>query len=176
MLILFLALLAEPVPAGKATVDAFMSAVPPASGKSIDDKVWLISDEALAELKRKNPGRDVELQKLVASYNACHDNYALDRLRAAAARIGDEKLRRLTEFYRSADFKESKKLEKRDPTSFSTDERVMWERIQRDYPIDEFMASFKLEFAEMNGEAVLKAWSACTADLADQMKRRSLKH
>ena len=144
---------AEPqivMPASEATIDAFMASIPPA--KPVE--FGLVPYYAKS-LEARNPGRESDIQRITASLKLClestYQTHLTDTVRSMARQLGDDKLKRLIEFYKSTDADVFDKLAKRNQSSFSPEEKANWQRILKSYPLTDFRIAWEKGFEEMKG-------------------------
>ena len=126
-------------PASESAIDAFIAVLPPprSGPESDDERPWHKNE--LARLEKANAGREIEVRAAFATFRQC-DRSALkkavnDALRSSARQLGDAKLARMTEFYKSADSGVFQRLSQRTPDELSKAEKAEFERIFAAYPL-----------------------------------------
>ena len=138
---------ASVAPASDANVEAFLAALPPSKdGRTARQLAPMkLDEEALKELQSRNPGHETESKTLFVAYSQCqHDageRAKLDALQSSARRLGDEKLVRLTEFYRGPDFTRWAAIADKKEADRTQAEKDEFERVIAAYPLEEYLAS-----------------------------------
>jgi hypothetical protein len=166
-------------PASDASVDAFIAAIPPKTPKSA--KMVPFDAEQLKDLKARNPGREADVDTLFAASQQCKaasgEKAVMHSLRDSARRLGDEKLQRLTAFYKSADFAAFDRIAAKREAEQSLTEKQEFARIKAAYPLQDYLESSKQTASEMmsNG-AFFSALEACDRQLDEDLTKRKLKH
>lgn len=179
MFLLFVLAAAAVAPASDASVDAFMAAIPPKTPKAA--KVDPFEAEQLKDLKAQNPGREKEVDTAFTASVRCKETagekVVMDSLRDSARRLGDEKLRRLTAFYKSADYAAFDRLAAKTEAQQTPAEQQEFARIKAAYPLQDYLDSSKqTASALMSGGSFFSALDACDRQLDDELTTRQLKH
>ncbi len=179
MFLLYVLAAAAVAPASDVSVDAFMAAIPPKTPKSAQMDPF--DAEQLKDLKTRNPGREAEVETLFTTSQQCKavagEKVVMDSLRDSARRLGDEKLRRLTAFYKSADFAAFDRIAAKKEADQSLTEKQEFARIRASYPLQDYLDSTNQTASEMmsNG-AFFSALEACDKQLDEELTKRKLKH
>ena len=179
MFLLYVLAAVAVAPASDASVDAFMAAIPPKTPKAAEMDPF--DAEQLKDLKSQNPGREAEVDTLFTASQQCKavagEKVVMDSLRDSARRLGDEKLQRLTAFYKSADYAVFDRLAAKKEAEQSPAERQEFARIKAAYPLQEYLDSTRQTAGEMmNNGAFFSALEACDRHLDEELTKRKLKH
>jgi len=164
-LLLAIASSAAQPPAQDAVVDEFIRSLPPSrkkrSGIDPDEEV------KLSDLISRHPGQSDAISVAFAAQAHCAaraGDTAVDKaLRQSAKALGDEKLRKLMQFYSSADAKRFAVLSEKKGASgtLSPSERAEFDRISSAYPLADFVAASKAAQSNMFSDGEL--WTALSA-------------
>ena len=179
MFLLFVLAAAAVAPASDASVEAFIAAIPPKTPKA--DKVDPFEAEQLKDLQSQNPGHEAEVSAAFSASQQCKavsgEKAVMDSLRDSARRLGDEKLQRLTVFYKSPDFAAFDRLAAKKEADQTPAEKQEFARIMAAYPLQDYFESTKQTASEMmNNGAFFSALEACDRQLDEELTKRKLKH
>ena len=151
MFLLFVLAAAAVAPASDASVEAFLAAIPPKTPKAA--KVDPFEAEQLKDLKAQNPGHEAEVDTAFTASQQCKtiagEKTVMNSLRDSARRLGDEKLQRLTSFYKSADYAAFDRLASKKEAEQSPAEKQEFARIKAAYPLREYLDSTRQTAGEM---------------------------
>jgi hypothetical protein len=142
-------------PASDANVEAFLAALPPSKdGRTAKQSAPMkLDDGALKDLQSRNPGHEAESRTAFVAYSQCqHDageRAKLDALQSSARRLGDEKLVRLTAFYRGPDFTRWAAIADKKDVDRTQAEKDEYKRVLSAYPLEDYLASARESANEM---------------------------
>lgn len=164
-LLLAIASSATQLPAQDAVVDAFIRSLPP----SVRKKSATDPDERakLSDLIAGYPGQSDAITAAFADQAHCEaraGDVAVDKaLRQSAKALGNEKLRKLTQFYLGADAKRLAVLSEKKSASgtLSASDQAEFDRISNAYPLTAFLAASKAAQSNMFSDGEL--WAALSA-------------
>lgn len=122
-------------------------------------------DPAGDALKKRNAGREKEIDTIVGHRRAClverFDRFAVEAARAAARPMGDVKLRKMTEMFRREDARTLDLINK-DRSSLTAKERTAMDRIGRAYPIEAYTKALKQGIDDaMRGGWIGRTFAEC---------------
>lgn len=177
LLLYFLAAVAV-ARASDASVEAFIAAIPPKAPKSAQMDPF--DAEQLKDLKTQNPGREAEVDTLFTASQQCKavagEKVVMDSLRDSARRLGDEKLQRLTAFYKGAYFAAFDRIAAKKEAEQSPAEKQEFARIKAAYPLQDYLESSKQTASEMMSNGVFfSALEACDGQLDKELTKANLK-
>ena len=142
--LLGLAVPAAPAPARDPLIDSFLAALPPGEAK-------LPAADPLAQGKAKAlveryPAKVTQIRAAFEDQRRCEaeagDAARNQALRESARLLGDEKLAKLTSFYRGQDFGRLKQLSAAQKAgALSPAEKALFDRITTDYPLADYLVS-----------------------------------
>lgn len=179
MFLLFVLAAAAVAPASDASVKAFLAAIPQETPKT--EKVDQFEAEQLKDLQSKNPGHEAEVGAAFTASQRCKkvsgEKAVMDSLRDSARRLGDEKLQRLTAFYKSQEFAAFDRLATKKEADQTPAEKQEFARIMAAYPLQDYFESTKQTASDMmNNGAFFSALEACDKQLVEELTKRKLKH
>jgi hypothetical protein len=139
-LLLGLAGPAAPPPAREPVIDAFLAALPPGETKPP------AADPSVKALVERYPARGTQIRAAFEDQRRCEttasDAARNQALRESARLLGDERLAKLTSFYRGQDFARLKHLSAaQEAGALSPAEQAQFDRITQDYPLADYLAS-----------------------------------
>lgn len=161
-------------PASDATIDAFVAVIPPA--KPVEFGMLPYIGESL---EKRNPGRGKDIEAFIARQRECltrnYNEFVVQMVRSAVRPLGDVKLRKMTELYKSGDAA-SLGLFDKDRDSLTETEKSTVDRIKDTYPVDDYYKSMKQVFETMLREdGYLNAMSECDRQWDSEKARLGLK-
>jgi hypothetical protein len=142
-----------PAPPSDATIAEFVAAMPPAPPAS-----RAADPEQLARLSSLNPGKAGAIESILTVYQGCIlvvvEDHTKGIFRNLATALGEAKVRRLTQFYKSPEFPLFSILADKHESgqTLSAAEATRMDRFMTEYPIAEF------------GEKLLAANAAAASD------------
>jgi hypothetical protein len=143
-LLLGLAAPTAPPPAREPVIDAFLAALPPGEAKlPTADPSAQGNAEALV---KRYPAKVVQIRAAFEDQRRCEttasDAARNQALRESARLLGDERLAKLTSFYRGQDFARLKHLSAaQEAGALSPAEQAQFDRITQDYPLADYLVS-----------------------------------
>jgi hypothetical protein len=167
-------------PASEAAIDAFVAALPEPEETTGDNRAHELQAE---QLREKNPGREFALEPILEAHRRCDrlavNDIAMRSVRESARRMGDERLRLLTQFYGSDDFVRFSTLIEREAkgTPLGPPETAELEAMFSRYPLQEFAkVSEQLAREMFTDKTVLDRFGKCLTDRNAALKAAGLNY
>ena len=168
-------------PASDANIEAFLAALPTSKdGRTATQSAPMKLDEdALKDLQSRNAGHEVEAKTLFVSYSQCQydagERAKLDALRSSARRLGDDKLVRLTAFYRGPDFSRWAAIADKKDADRTQAEKDEFKRVIAAYPLEEYLASSRESAQKMwNSDGLFGELSKCEDSFSAAVEKAGL--
>ena len=155
-----------PAPPSETTIAEFLAAIPPSAPVS-----RMADPEQLARLSALNPGKAGEIEPILTAYQGCIvpviEANASEMIRTVAMSMGEQKLRRLSQFYKSPEFPLFASLANKHESgqALSAAETARLNRFLTEYPVGEF-AQKLLEAgnAAASNQALITKFTKCSLD------------
>jgi hypothetical protein len=153
-------------PPSEAAIEEFLAALPPSAPVS-----RAADAEQLARLSALNPGKAGEIERILTVYQACIvpviETNAIEMIRSVAISMGERKLRRLSQFYKSPEFPLFAKLADKHSSgqTLSSAETARLNRFGTEYPLEELAQKMQeANDAAASNQALITKFTKCSLD------------
>jgi hypothetical protein len=184
-LVALLLSIAAPAPAAAAApsaalLDRFMAALPAEKPAEAAD---ILGKDEVARLETLNPGRGVDLRRVLADFAACERPIVraatMRMLRTAATRLGEAKVTQLTLFYERHEEVKFERLATAGEKAgtLGAADQAEFDRMMKDYPLRDWLQALsRLQDEAVRDEAFVAALNRCSQKKKDAMAAAKLRY
>lgn len=167
----------SPAPPSEAAIAEFLAALPPSAPVS-----RAADADQLARLSALNPGKAGEIEPILTDYQACIvpviETNAIEMIRSVAISMGEQKLRRLSQFYKSPEFPLFTTLADKHSSgqTLSGAEAARLNRFASEYPLEELMQKLQeANNAAASNQALITKFTKCSLDKKTALVRAGVR-